>query len=195
MDIDLLFTPAGEAGLISRENLVKKVSGAVLDTKSGLMTLEYTDMDYLELNIPVDAAFFKVLDSLAQIHIGAVKDGHISQAYQIPLMFADDPYRAEALKQVMQTPHPLQVFGQFIKRCASGQPVHRADLGNEATMGCVLGDASPQSLQFAPHLARRHAMEVSPRLAPGHGPAGPGLGGSSSAGRPAGGGNTGQNES
>jgi hypothetical protein len=44
-------------------------------------------------------------------------------------------------------------------------------------MSCVLGEASPTALKFAPHLARRHAMEASPRLAPSHSPPTLGLGG------------------
>ena len=49
-------------------------------------------------------------------------------------------------------------------------------------MGCILGDASPSALQFAPHLARRVAMEASPQAAPS-GPSGPGLGGGGGGGR------------
>ena len=37
-NIDLLFTAGGEAGLISSENLVKKVAGVVFDTEGGLLT-------------------------------------------------------------------------------------------------------------------------------------------------------------
>ena len=85
MNIDLLFTQNGEAGLISSENLVKKASGIVLDTKNGVLTLEYVDSDYLELNIPVESEFFPTLDFVGRIHVGAVKNGNIAQAYQIPL--------------------------------------------------------------------------------------------------------------
>ena len=178
MNIDLLFTEEGEAGLISNENLVKKTVGVIMDAQTGLLTLEYVDMDYLEFNIPVDPEYFGTLDQCSQLHIGAIKDGQIAQAYQIPLMFLDDPYRAEALNQVSQSPQPLALFDRFVKHCVSGQPVNRSDLGDDTQMGCVLGDAVPSALQFAPHLARRHAMEVSPKSAPsGPGPSGPGLGG------------------
>lgn len=182
MDIDLLFTNESDAGLISNQNLIKKVAGALLDTESGVLTLEYNDMDIEELNIPVEREFFDALDMCAQIHIGAIKEGQIAQAYQIPLMFADDPYRTQTMMQHPAANMPLQAFEAFVKACVTGQPVHRDDLGNEDSMGCVLGDASPQALQFAPHLARRHAMEISPKAAPGNTPrfSGPGLGSSSS---------------
>ncbi|MCB1531995.1 MAG: hypothetical protein KDJ35_03905 [Alphaproteobacteria bacterium] len=177
MDIDLLFTESSEAGLICSENTVKKVIGAVLDTKSGILTLEYADSDFMETNIPVDPEHFPALDQTQQLHIGAVKDGHIAQAYQIPLMFQDDPYRGEVLARARQHPNPLQAFEFFVKHCVRGQPVFRDDLGDESTMGCILGDAVPSSLQFAPHLARRHALEAKPQATPsGLGPSGPGLG-------------------
>lgn len=179
MDIDLLFTQQGEAGIISSENLVKKAAGLVFDTASRMLTLEYVDSDYLELNIPVEPEFFERLDLCPQVHFGAIKGGHIAQAYQIPFVFLDDPYRHEMFTNLEQPKNPLEAFNYFVRACTAGQPVHRSDLGNEASMGCILGEASPQALQFAPHLARRHAMEMAPKAAPrGPGPATPGLGGS-----------------
>jgi len=177
MNIDLLFTQNGEAGLIASENLVKKASGLLLDTKNGLLTVEFVDSDYMDFNIPVEPEFFDMLDVCGHVHFGAIKSGHIGQAYQIPLMFLDDPYRGDAMNRNVSAKNPLQAFNAFVKRCVAGQPVHRDDLGDESAMGCILGDASPTSLQFAPHLARRHAQELGPR-APIHAPrmGGPGLG-------------------
>lgn len=163
MNIDLLFTRAGAAGLISSSNWIKKVAGVLLDTKSGIFTIEYADTDFLELNIPVENEYFPVLDFNQSIHLGAVVNGHIAQAYQVPLVFADDPYRNQTLEP-RQDENPLSAFSYFVKACVAGQPVHREDLGNENTMGCILGDSSPSSLEFAPHLARRHAFEMKPQL-------------------------------
>ena len=183
MNIDLLFTAKGEAGLVSSANLVQKVAGVVFDTATGLLTLEYVDMDFLELNIPVEGEYNATLDMCPQIHIGAVKDGNIAQAYQVPFMFLDDPYRGDAFGTVPQLPNPLDAFNYFVKSTTFGQPVHREDLGDESSMGCILGDAVPSSLQFAPHLARRHQMEVAPKAAPsGPGPNTPGLGSSGGGG-------------
>jgi len=179
MDVDLLFTRQGEAGLISRGNFIKKIAGAVLDTVSGTLTLEFVDMDYMELNIPIEDDFTGTLDYCNQIHIGGITNGSIAQAYQVPFMFLDDPYRNEAMQNVRQSSKPLVAFENFVRRCVTGQPVHREDLGDEDNMGCVLGDASPSSLEFAPHLARRHSMERAPRAAPNvPGINVPGLGGS-----------------
>lgn len=176
MDIDILFTENGEAGLISSENPVTKAVGVLFDPATGLMTLEYTDMDFLEMNIPVDAEFFGILDHSPQLHFGAVKDGSISQAYQVPLMFLDDPYRGQQLGQASQLQNPLVAFDYFVKECVSGQPVHRDDLSDD-NLTSVLGESAPSSLQFAPHLARRHSLEAAPKAAPsGPGPSTPGLG-------------------
>lgn len=160
MDIDLLVTPNGEAGLLSNKNLIKKAVGVLFDTDNGLMSLEFADMDHLDLNIPVEEDFFATLDANPQIHIGSVTDGRIAQAYQVPLMFLDDPYRAEAFENIEPPEKPLAAFYYFVKNCVLGQPVHRADAGNEDSSGCILGDSAPSSLEFAHHLARRHGMEV-----------------------------------
>ena len=177
MNIDLLFTQNGDAGLIASQNFLKKLAGVVFDTESGLLTLEYQDMDYIELNIPVEKEFHATLDMCAHIHIGAVKDGTIAQAYQVPFMFLDDPYRMEAMQGVKQHANPLQAFDYFVKACVFGQPVHREDLSDDEAMGCILGDAVPSSLQFAPHLARQRTLEAGLRAAPkAPGPNTPGLG-------------------
>ena len=179
MNIDILFTENGEAGLICNENPVKKAIGLTFDTQSGMLTAEYADMDFMELNIPVEQSFFEALDRNQHIHIGAIKEGNISQAYQVPFMFLDDPYRTQHMGEVEQRSNPLQAFGYFIKSCVIGQPVHRDDLGDEDAMGCVLGEAVPSSLEFAPHLARRAQMEAGPKAMPNLnlGPSTPGLGG------------------
>lgn len=174
MDVDLLLTPKGEVGLLSNENLIKKVAGIILDTDNGILTLEFTDMDFLDLNIPVEQEHFGTLDLCPLIHIGAIKNKHISQAYQVPLMFLDDPYRAELFKNVKPSSKPLDAFYYFLTNCVLGQPVHRKDAGNEDSLGCILGDNMPSDLQFAPHLARRHSIETRPEAI--HTPNAPGIG-------------------
>jgi hypothetical protein len=180
MDIDLLFTREGEGGLICSGNFVQKAIGVLFDSKSGLTSVEFIDGEVMDFNIPVEQDFFEAMDYAGMLHIGAVKGGHISQAYQVPLMFLDDPYRGDAMMASAQSggnAYRLSAFESFIKRCITGQPVHREDLGDEDTMGCVLGDSSPSALQFAPHLARQRNMEVKPQLDLGHVP-GLGLGSS-----------------
>ncbi|MBK6896027.1 MAG: hypothetical protein IPH06_05490 [Alphaproteobacteria bacterium] len=165
MDVDFLLTETGDVGLLSSENLFKKVAGILFDHENGRMTLEYTDMDYLDLNIPVEPEFFGTLDLALFIHVGAVKNNFISQAYQVPLMFLNDPYRGEIFKHVRTPPKPLESYFYFISHCVLGQPVHRLDAGDEDTLGCILGDTLPSELKFAPHLERRKAIESRPEFA------------------------------
>lgn len=181
MNIDLLFTQKGEAGLIANENFVKKITGAVFDAKNGIFTLEFTDMDYMDLNIPIESEYNQYLDASPLIHIGAVKDGQIGQAYQVPLLLSDDPYRNEMMKPE-EVENPIAAFGYFIKHCIAGQPAHRDDVEDEASAGCILGDSSPSSLQFAPQLARRQTLESRPVAAPSLSAPGLGGGGTSSSG-------------
>lgn len=188
MDIDLLVTPKGEAGLLSNENLVKKAIGVIFDTDNGILSLEFADMDHLDFNIPVEREFYDRLDDCPLIHIGSVQDGKIAQAYQIPLMFLNDPYRAEAFQNTQEPPKPLAAFYYFVKNCVLGQPVHRADAGNEDSSGCILGDAAPSSLEFAKHLARRHGMEVANVSAANFNAPGMGMGGGGSSSSNRGGG-------
>ncbi len=184
MNIDLLFTQEGEAGLIASDIPLKKIAGILIDVQSGILSIEYVDMDNLEMNIPVEGEFFAPLEHNNMLHIGAYKNGHIAQAYQIPLMFLDDPYRGDSLLNAEPSSTPLSAFGAFIRKCVAGQPVHRDDLGDEEAVGCILGDAVPSSLEFAPHLARRLGMEAQPTAKPsGPMPSGPGgMGGGGSSG-------------
>lgn len=184
MNIDLLITPQHQVGLLSSENLIKKAVGVLFDNETNTLSIEYVDSDHLDLNIPVEPEFFGILDGNALIQLGAVKNGKIAQAYQVPLMFLNDPYRAEAFEKVQPPKQPLQSFYYFVKKCILGQPVHREDAGDEETAGCILGDAKPSALEFANHLARRHGMEVGKHAAntmnaPGMGLGSSGGGGSS----------------
>lgn len=182
MNIDLLFNAKGECGLLSSENFVKKLVGVVFDTAEGMLSLEFTDMSHMDLNIPVEPDYFNTLEFTPLVQIGSVVEGKISQAYQVPLMLLDDPYRAAAFKNVKVPTKPLESFYYFVKNCVVGQPVHRDDAGDESTAGCILGDAQPSSLEFAPHLARRHTLEVMPSADLNLSGPGLGLGGSSGGG-------------
>lgn len=190
MNIDLLYAKSGEAGLVASRNFVKKIAGVLFSMEDGLFTLEYKDMETQTLNIPVETDFTGPLHDCVMIYIGACQGGHIAQAYKVPFIIVDDPYRHQGAMAPMIEDKELAAFGRFIKSCVVGQPVHRENLGDEAALTSVLGEAGPASLQFAPHLARRHALEARPTAAPQINVPGfsvPGLGGSSSGGgaRPA----------
>ncbi len=165
MNIDLLFSTEHEAGLIINKNLAQKAIGVTFDPQTGLMTLEFADMDVLDFNIALDETFKGAIGHCELVYIGSIIGGKIAQAYQAPLMFLDDPYRGQALGKGLH-PKPLAAFNHFVKNCSIGQPVHRDDLEDEEAMGCVLGEASPSALQFAPHLQRQHGIEIQPSAAP-----------------------------
>ncbi len=181
MNIDLLFTAKGEVGLLCNDLFAQKIGGVVFHTDSQMLVLEYVDMDYLDLNIPVESEYLQVLDYCQTIQVGSFKNDRIAQAYQTTFMIADDPYREAVMGRAQKSEKQLLAFEYFIKSCEFGQPIHRKDLGDEDSMGCILGDASPSSLQFAPHLARQRNFEIAPTLAPGSIP-GMGLGSSGAGG-------------
>ncbi len=183
MNIDLLVTQKGEAGLLCSKNLIAKALGAILDTENGLLSLEFEMMDQMDMNIPIESEFFDLLDNTPFLHVGSVKDNKIGQAYQIPLMILNDPYRTQLLQHSRLPDKPLSAFHYFVKGCVLGQPIHRDDMGDEDTSGCILGDVTPSSLEFAQHLVKRHGLELQNIHAPEMNAPGLGLGGSGSARR------------
>ena len=173
MNIDLLVTQKGEAGLLCSRNLISKAMAAILDTSDGSLSIEFAEMEPMDMNIPIEEEYFDLLDATPFLHVGSVKDGKIGQAYQVPLMILNDPYRMQLLQSTRPPEKPLAAFHYFVKSCVLGQPVHRDDMGDEDTSGCILGDTAPSSLEFAPQLVKRHGLEMQnipvPDILPGMG--------------------------
>lgn len=179
VNIDLLFTSEGEAGLVSDTELVHPVAGIMYDALTGLLALEFADTDSMELNIPVEQSAGDALLHRHDLHAGIIQKGVIADGRQVPLVLINDPFGGGNTGAFAVRPRKsLAAFENFMKRCISGQPVHRADLGNEDKGGSILGGINPAVLEFAPHLARQRTLEASPHLAPQHAPPGLGLGGS-----------------
>lgn len=177
MNIDLLFTEAGAGGLVAGENFSRKVAGALFDPAASTIELEFVDaMEPLALNIPIGQELFEPLNAVYFPFVGAVKSGHIAQAYQVPLAIVGDAFHAQMAAHHRPHPMPIRGFAEFMAACTSGQPVHRDDLSDDSTIGCVLGDASPAALEFAPHLAQQRALEAAPRGPQAPGPSAPGMG-------------------
>jgi hypothetical protein len=183
MNIDLLITQKGEAGLLCSKNLIGKANATILDPGDGMLVIEFATMDSMELNIPIQSEFFELLDNTPFLHVGSVVDSKIGQAYQVPLMILNDPYRMRLLGHKKPPEKPLSAFHYFVQNCVLGQPVHRDDMGDEATIGGILGDVSPSSLEFAPQLTKRYSLEVQNIAAPAMNVPGLGLGGNGSAAR------------
>lgn len=183
LNIDLLVTAENEVGLVSDKGFGHNVAGVMFDMQSGQITLEFGDADPLELNIPVEIETGEGLYNIPVIHVGIIENGVIADSRQVPLVMLHDPFGGGNAGHFPVRPRSSVVaFESFMKRCIAGQPVHRADLGDESKTGTVLGGMSAAVLQFAPHLARQRAMEIAPQMhhapkAPGLGPSGGGGGG------------------
>lgn len=175
MNIDLLLTQAGEAGLVCDKALGSPVAGVMFDSDTGAMTIEFTDIDPLELNITVDDSYIETLYYATSIQVGAIVDGEIRESRQVPILLLNDPQANSDRARFAKPRTSVMAFERFLKGCIKGQPIHRDNLGDEEQAGSVMGGMSTAVLKFAPHLARQRTMEAAPHLAP-KGPAPPGLG-------------------
>ena len=186
MNIDLLFTDAGIAGFVADKNFQRKVCAILLDKTTGALEFELADnSDPIILNINVDSSFLDGLSNVYFPFVGSIKNSNIAQAYQAPLLIMGDSMHSQMASSASQEVNPLAAFSNFLKLCTKGQPVHRSDIEDENS-SCVLGGASPASLEFAPHLAQQHSLEASPRnpiAAPRMGGLGLGVSSTSSGGR------------
>ncbi len=179
MNIDLLLTKKGAAGFIANAAFPRKIAGVLFEPEAATLGMEFVDMDSLELNIPVGENLAPLLSNVHFLYIAAYVGGQVAQAYQVPFMIVGDALHAAMATRARPHPAPLAGFTDFLAACTWGQPVHRTDLGDDTTKGCVLGEAAPAALQFAPHLAQQRALEAAPQV-PQYviGPAGPsGMGG------------------
>lgn len=178
MNIDLLLTEQGEAGLIADTDYEAAVAGVMFDGQTGQISLELGDMDALELNIPVSQDLARRLSHTYEIHVAVIKRGVIQESRQVPLVLINDPFGGGNTGQFAIKPRSSAIaLESFMNRATMGQPAHRDDLGNEAAAGSVMGGISATTLQFSPQLARQRTMEAAPRT-PGahHAPSAPGLG-------------------
>ena len=175
MNIDLLLTSKGEAGLVCDQAAGSPVAGIMFDSDTGLMTIEYTEIDPLDLNIPVDDSYIEMLYYATSIHIGTIIDGEIRDNRQVPILLLNDPAANSDRARFVKPRSSVIAFERFMKDCIKGQPLHREDLADESASGSVMGGMSAAILKFAPNLVRQRTMEIAPTLAP-KGPNAPGLG-------------------
>lgn len=185
MNIDLLLTQKGEAGLLCDSMFPNPVAAIMLDAELHQLSLEFSDMDSMELNIPVEESFLHSLLYAEFIQVGAVVEGTISASHQVPIVFLNDPYGNGTPRIPPKTKNSVLEFENFMKRAITGQPAHREDLGDEATAESVISGLNTAVLQFAPQLARQRTMEAAPKAAPkAPAPSGPGGMGAGGGGGP-----------
>lgn len=163
MNIDLLFTEQGEAGLVADKGFPSPVAGVMFDTLTGLIALELANADSLDLNIPAGQETGQILSRLYDVHVGIIEHGLIADSRQVPIILLNDPFGGGNAGHFAVKPRrSVTAFENFMRRCQSGQPVHRDDLGDEASTASVLGGISTAVLQFAPNLARQRQLERAP---------------------------------
>lgn len=177
MNIDLLLSQNGQMGLVADALFKSAVAGVMFDTLTGILSLEFADTDSLEMNIPVEETFGRHLTQQLQIHVGVIVNDVVADNRQVPVLLFDDPFGgAHDGTFAMRPGRSVMAFESFLRRCASGQPLHRDDLGDEKSAGGVMGGLNPAVLQFSPQLARQRAMEAAPKAAPQIAPSAPGFG-------------------
>lgn len=179
MNIDLLLTDKGEAGLVCDEPCSDPVVAVLLDLYEHRMFIEMEDHISMPLNINVDREYVEDLRFASMIETGVLFDGNITESLQVPLITLDEDSPYPSLENLPFRTNSVMHFESFIKNSVKGQPIHREDLGNEASLGSLMNATQLIAPQFAPKLEHQRQLEASPRTpAPGHAPqfAGPGGG-------------------
>lgn len=167
VNIDLLLTQKGEPGLVADKVFAHPLAGVMYDTTSYILTLEFADMDALELNIPVEIDYSVYLTHSTSIHVATLAKGRVEHAAQVPLILLNDPFGGGQAGHLAQRGmQSVVAFEQFLKAAIIGQPVHRADLGNEELANSVMGGMNAALLELAPQLARQKSLEMTPQAAP-----------------------------
>jgi hypothetical protein len=194
VNIDLFLGPYGESGLLCDRIPDEAVAGVIFDAQTLELTLEFTaEAETLHLNIPVEDGYRDPMLFSHKIYIGMLRDGLIAETLIVPMLYLNDPYGSDFGQgsPIGKTRRSLIGFEQFMKRSTAAQPVHREDLGDKDSIGCVLRGMNPHALEFVPQLVRQRMLETGPRAIPQlagvvRTPTGPGgMGGGTSAARQA----------
>ena len=177
MNIDLLLSQAGQMAIVSDRTFTSPVAGVMFDIQTGLMSLEFADLDPLDMNIPVEQDFAAKFDIILDIYVGTIEGGTIADARRVPVILINDPFGGGNTGRFAVKPgRALGAFEHFLKKCIAGQPLNRDDLGDEGSASGVMGGINPAVLQFSPQLARQRAIEAAHRAAPVAAPSAPGFG-------------------
>ncbi|MCB9989991.1 MAG: hypothetical protein H6867_01265 [Rhodospirillales bacterium] len=175
MNIDLLVTQQGDAGLVCDAGFDSPVAGVLFDAETREVTLEYANLETTHLNIPVEDDIAEMLLWAMSVQVGVIAQNQVQDNRQVPLMLLNDPDGMPGRELPMKASNSVVAFERFLKACVTGQPLHRDDLGNEDDSGSVMGGMNRAVLQFAPHLARQRTLEATHDLNMS-GPAAPGMG-------------------
>lgn len=188
MNIDILITRKSESGLVTDTSLPFKPSHVILDYESAHITLHGPHEKQLLLNIPLSSEIQEHLVKNQGLHIGYVHEGMIEEIIYVPLVIIT-PFDLETERMIPKPRISALAFEIFMRECAMGQAVHRAEISNEHASGGILNDVNPAILKFAPTLMQQRKMEMAHAPTLGYAPTmnlGLGAGASSSyVGKPA----------
>lgn len=163
MNIDLLLTRHGESGLLCDSPLGVTLAGVIFDAQTHALTLEFGEAgDAVHMNIPVEEGHRDMLLFSPHMQVGMLHNGLIAHGLQVPLLYLNDPYGSNFgdVSPMGRPSRSMIRFEQFMKRCITGQPVHRENLSDENSAGCVLRGMNPQALEFVPQLVRARLLEA-----------------------------------
>lgn len=196
MNIDLLITDTGEAGIVSDMMFDSPVAGVMYDNRTGTMSIEFSDMNALDLNIPLDSDIGQYIYYSNSVQVGTIQKGVIQDNREVPLLVMGMEGQSGPINKISQISNSVLAFESFLKNCVTGQPLHRDDLADEESIDGVMSSINTDVLNFAPHLARQKTMEATPNMAPkGPIPSGPsGMGGGMGGGMTGGGMQGGNNQ-
>lgn len=189
MNIDLLLTSKGEPGLICDGPFDAPAVAVIFDLQERQLYVEMEESDSLPLNISISEEFIEDLTYSDIIGIGVIVEEEITESLQVPVITLEEGDFRPSLKNMSGgRTSSVVYFERFLKSCSKGQPIHRDDLGNEASINTVMQATQMMAPQFSPKLEHQRRLEAGPRTpgpvnapqfsGPGGGASGGGGGGS-----------------
>ncbi len=166
MNIDLFLTGHNEAGLVCNAAFKAQPIGVILDAQTQELTVEFESGDTFHLNVPMEISYREKLLFAYRMYMGYLEGGLLTDSFELPLMYLNDPYGSEFGQTVGITKPKRAVvaFEQFMKRCNFAQALHRENLGDEDSARSVLRGIDPHALKFSPALQRQIQMAAVPQV-------------------------------
>ncbi len=163
MNIDLLLTSKGEAGLICDEPFRDPVLAILFDLTERHLFVEMEDHRSMRLNITVNDEYTQDLTSAGIIEIGVLMNRQIIESLQVPIIATHQEAPMPPLESLPYRTNSVLLFENFVRSCISGQPVHRENLANEASLCALLDATQLVAPQYAPKLVHQRRLEAAPQ--------------------------------
>jgi len=166
VNIDLFLTGHNEAGLVCNAAFKAQPIGVILDAQTQELTVEFDSGDTMHLNVPMEISYREKLLFAHRMYMGYLEGGLLTDSFELPLMYLNDPYGSDFGQTVGITKPKRAVvaFEQFMKRCNFAQALHRENLGDEDSARSVLRGIDPHALKFSPALQRQIQLAAVPQV-------------------------------